>query len=263
MPRFSSRPIPSQAWPKRCAASCSIRASWPNGKPRSAPIPRCAPGGKSTSTSTRFPAARSTPGAAEFPAFKFGERARQENDCFPAEPWGIWTRGHNFRVAFDLPGEPAAPRRPAPPEPLLLFLRARGHFHPATIRVRINGLPGEAFSVPPRIDSIFRIRIPAEATQGRLSLFASQEPLCDLSQILSDDNRTIGIGLRYFMLCRETDVESRVKFMEYALLGDPDELYLPGRATAESAAAQKEDSDGHTVETAKTTGVGDSMAAVP
>jgi glycosyltransferase involved in cell wall biosynthesis len=196
--------------------------------------------------------------AAEFPAFKFGERARHDNDCFPAEPWGIWTKRPDFRIGFDLPAEPVDPRRPAPAEPLLLFLRVRGHFQAATVRIRINGLPAEIFSVPLRVDSLLRMRIPGEAlAPGRLSLLASQEPLCDLSQILSDDNRTIGIGLRYFMLCRERDAESRVKFMEYALLGDPDELYLPGRAAAESAAAQLEGLDVPALETAEAPSAGE------
>jgi hypothetical protein len=70
-------------------------------------------------------------------------------------------------------------------------------------------------------DATLRVSFKADRFQGKpVMLTAEQSTLTQLAKVTEGrDTRVIGVGVKAFMACRESDLQSRIRFMEEVGLG--------------------------------------------
>jgi hypothetical protein len=153
--------------------------------------------------------------AADFVDFEVGEEVRAGPHWNPPEEWGVWTCKRTFRLVFDLSAAKNG-REWGPDEELRLCLSVRGHHQPTKLRFDMNGSALQAFSISPHTESVLSITFKASMlTDDKLVLTASQNSLTDLAKVTEGrDPRTIGIALKSFMVCRMSDLDARMRFLE-------------------------------------------------
>ncbi|PZW49069.1 glycosyltransferase involved in cell wall biosynthesis [Humitalea rosea] len=138
------------------------------------------------------------------------DRLRDGNGWFPAENWGVWSRPGPAAVAVPLPaallGAPLRLYLDIRPPPLALTLRI-------TARAGNRGI-GTEIPIHPGPDLTFAFELPELEDAEFLHLDLDTGPGIRLSDLGTDDIRSIGIGLRGVMLCRADDLLSRLAYVE-------------------------------------------------
>ena len=145
------------------------------------------------------------------------EAARSGNGWHTPEDWGGWTARRSFQMVFDVDIRDMPDRD----EDLLLHIQFRGHREHGKIRVELNGEASQAFMVSADRDTTLRISFKRDQFEQKpITLTAEQSTLTQLSKLTEGrDTRVIGVGVKAFMVCRESDLQTRIRFMEEVGLG--------------------------------------------
>ena len=149
--------------------------------------------------------------------FARSEAARAGNGWHSPEEWGGWTARRAFQMVFDIDFRDL----PDDKEDLLLHIQFRGHREHGKIRVDLNGEASQAFMVYADRDTTLRISFKRDQFEQKpITFTAEQSTLTQLAKLTEGrDTRLIGVGVKAFMICRESDVLTRIRFMEEVGLG--------------------------------------------
>jgi glycosyltransferase involved in cell wall biosynthesis len=145
------------------------------------------------------------------------EAARAGNGWHTPEEWGCWSARRTFQMMLDINFPGTADDK----EDLLLHIQFRGHREHCRVRVELNGEISHGFMASADRDTTLRITFKRDQFQQMpIVLTAEQSALTELAKVTEGrDMRSIGVGLKAFMICRESDLLSRIRFMEEASLG--------------------------------------------
>jgi hypothetical protein len=144
--------------------------------------------------------------------FARSEAVRAGNGWHSPEDWGGWTARRTFQLVFHLDQEDLA----AGAGEIFVQIQFSGHREGSRLRMEVNGEASQAFIVHPGRDTILRLSMsPDQINQQSITLNVDQSAMTSLAKITEGrDTRTIGVGLKAFMVCRESDMLSRIRFME-------------------------------------------------
>jgi len=146
------------------------------------------------------------------------EAVRAGNGWHSPEDWGGWTARRSFQMTFDIDyGD--TPDNSS--DDILIQIQFTGHRENSRVRVELNGESSQAFMVYTGRDTVLRISFSRKQFKaGPIVLSGEQSAMTSLAKLTEGrDTRTIGVGLKAFMICRESDMLSRIRFMEEAGLG--------------------------------------------
>jgi glycosyltransferase involved in cell wall biosynthesis len=145
------------------------------------------------------------------------EAVRAGNGWHTPEEWGGWTARRSFQMMFDIDFGGA----PDDGEDILLHIQFRGHRENAKVRVELGGESSQAFVVHADRDTVLRVSFKRSQIPKMPVVFSGeQSTMTSLAKLTEGrDTRSIGVGVKAFMVCREGDVLSRLRFMEEAGLG--------------------------------------------
>ena len=140
------------------------------------------------------------------------EAVRAGNGWHSPEDWGGWTARRTFQLAFNLDQEDLT----AGTGEVFVQIQFSGHREGSRVRMEVNGEASQAFIVQPGRDTILRLSVsPNQIKDQTITLNVDQSTMTSLAKLTEGrDTRTIGIGLKAFMVCREGDMLSRIRFME-------------------------------------------------
>ncbi len=146
------------------------------------------------------------------------EAVRAGNGWHSPEDWGGWTARRSFQMTFDIDyGDMPADSN----DDIFIQIQFSGPRENSRVRVELNGESSQAFMVYVGRDTVLRVSFSRKQFKdGPVVLIAEQSTMTSLAKLTEGrDARTIGVGLKAFMICRESDMLSRVRFMEEAGLG--------------------------------------------
>jgi len=146
------------------------------------------------------------------------EAVRAGNGWHSPEDWGGWTARRSFQMTFDIDyGDIQAGSN----EDVFIHIQFSGHREGSRLRIELNGEASQAFIVHAGRDTILRLGFSADQfKQQAIVLSADQSSMTSLAKVTEGrDTRTIGVGIKAFMICREGDLKSRMRFMEEVGLG--------------------------------------------
>ncbi|MXP63986.1 glycosyltransferase [Roseomonas sp. M0104] len=130
---------------------------------------------------------------------------------YPAEEWGVWTKGGTATLRLPLP-EGAADA------PLRLYLQLRPPPVEASIVVRCtaaeNTFSQFELDLETGRDSTFMLDLPPAGAANILQVELDSGSGTDLAAMSLPDPRCIGTGLLGFMICRQDDHAARLAFLE-------------------------------------------------
>src|SRR5437868_11953646 len=141
------------------------------------------------------------------------EAVRAGNGWHSPEDWGGWTARRTFQLLFNLDREELAT---GAGEDIFVQIQFSGHREGSKVRVEVNGEASQAFIVHAGRDTILRLGVSLDQIkQQSITLNIDQSTMTSLAKVTEGrDTRTIGVGLKAFMVCRESDMLSRIRFME-------------------------------------------------
>ena len=162
-----------------------------------------------------------------------GELFRQGESWWWPEPWGCWAKPGVARVSFVAPIPPG--------EDVVLYFGIRGIKERSNAIITLQGVEQRQLMLAPNQDQwlIFRIKLES-LNKIRINdrnvffdIMVSSDALEDFAASTNGvDSRKVSIGVRGFLLCRETDFASRIRFFEGVHLGDMQAL--TGKPTDEA-----------------------------
>ncbi|HWX49736.1 MAG TPA: glycosyltransferase [Roseomonas sp.] len=137
---------------------------------------------------------------------------------FPVEDWGVWCRPGISTLRLPLPAE-------ATDAALRLYLELRPPPVDCTLNVRCRAADGtlSVFELMLQTgrDSTFMMDLPPAGAAGLLEVELDSQTGIDLPALGLPDRRSIGAGLRSFMICRLDDHAARLSFLEQQSFGMP------------------------------------------
>ena len=151
-----------------------------------------------------------------------GEVYRQGDGWWWPEPWGCWTKAKVARLAFVAPI--------AAGDDMVLFMGVRGvQTERARITISLRDIAEKELVAEANHDywMVFRLS-PAEVDQLRLDderilveVLAWADKVSDFGAITGGtDPRVASVGIRGMMVCRSSDVEARMRFVEAITIND-------------------------------------------
>ncbi len=147
-----------------------------------------------------------------WPGMVSGEILREGEGWWAPEDWGCWIKPGGAALAMSID---------ASDEPLRAYLGLRGLPSQAS-RYTIEGT-GEtlAGTIGARASRWVPFILPPRPTASELRLTLSSDATEDLSMNFQDgDRRVVALGVIGIMICRESDVRSRVNMLEAIQFGD-------------------------------------------
>jgi glycosyltransferase involved in cell wall biosynthesis len=123
-----------------------------------------------------------------------------------AEDWGVWSKNLMSEVKLIVPDAS---------EDLLLYIELVAPHNSRQVSLLVNGIqvPSLSFQISPR----FVITLPSrDIINGALQIALINDELTDLTEISNGaDRRCVGAGLKSLFVCKESDFQSRLRYIEW------------------------------------------------
>lgn len=173
-----------------------------------------------------------------------GERFRQGDGWWWPEPWGCWTKNRPGRIAFRF--------AIAEPAPLILFIGIKGvQGQASTAEVSVEGVYGRLVVLEAEqeqwlichLDEAAVASLPRYGDSVVIELVCASNCWTDFAtRTNGTDTRVAGLGVRGFMICRETDILARMRFIEALALRDMGAVEAVADARAKHPGADNSES---------------------